>query len=124
MIGRKVSKVKPEKVVDVISQWGGKVIDVLYRRSVSTSLNKAVMELGTTPQIRLGRLRRLLDAKSLVRFLDVHHALSGLIIEHTTIKVDGKEESFDGMWGSSLTDSTAKGKPDMRLWMLAPECQL
>jgi phosphoenolpyruvate phosphomutase len=71
------------------------------------------MELGTTPQIRLGRLRRLLDAKSLVRFLDVHHALSGLIIEHTTVTVDGKEESFDGMWGSSLTDSTAKGKPDI-----------
>ena len=103
-----------KKVVDVISQWGGKVIDVPYTEGVSsTSLNKAVMELGTTPQIRLGRLRRLLDAKSLVRFLDVHHALSGLIIEHTTIKVDGKEESFDGMWGSSLTDSTAKGKPDI-----------
>jgi phosphoenolpyruvate mutase len=99
-----------KKVVDVISQWGGKVIDVPYTEGVSsTSLNKAVMELGTTPQIRLGRLRRLLDAKSLVRFLDVHHALSGLIIEHTTIKV----ESFDGMWGSSLTDSTAKGKPDI-----------
>ncbi|MDC0392735.1 phosphoenolpyruvate mutase [Gammaproteobacteria bacterium] len=103
-----------KKVVDVISQWGGKVIDVPYTEGVSsTSLNKALMELGTTPQIRLGCLRRLLDAKSLVRFLDVHHALSGLIIEHTTIKVDGKEESFDGMWGSSLTDSTAKGKPDI-----------
>jgi phosphoenolpyruvate phosphomutase len=103
-----------KKVVDIISQWGGQVIDVPYTEGVSsTSLNKAVMELGTTPQIRLGRLRRLLDAKSLVRFLDVHHALSGLIIEHTTVTVDGKEESFDGMWGSSLTDSTAKGKPDI-----------
>ena len=103
-----------QKVVDIISHWGGKVIDVPYTEGVSsTLLNKAVMELGTTPQIRLGRLRRLLDAKPLVRFLDVHHALSGLIIEHTSVMVDGKEESFDGMWGSSLTDSTAKGKPDI-----------
>ena len=76
-------------------------------------LNKAVKELGTTPQIRLSSLRRLLKAKPLVRFLDLHNALSGLIIEHTKVEVDGVSREFDGMWGSSLTDSTAKGKPDI-----------
>lgn len=55
----------------------------------------------------------MLKVKPLLRFLDIHNALSGLIIENTTIDTpDGKRE-FDGMWGSSLTDSTAKGKPDI-----------
>lgn len=103
-----------QNVVDVIAKWGGKVIDVPYTQGISSSaLNKLVVELGTTPQIRLGRLKRLLAAKPLIRFLDVHNALSGLIIEHIAVSVEGKEQSFDGMWGSSLTDSTAKGKPDI-----------
>jgi phosphoenolpyruvate phosphomutase / 2-hydroxyethylphosphonate cytidylyltransferase len=102
-----------QAVIDTISQWGGELIEVPYTEGVSsTALNKAVKELGTTPQIRLASLRRLLKAKSLVRFLDIHNALSGLIIEHTRVDFDGISRQFDGMWGSSLTDSTAKGKPD------------
>ena len=58
-------------------------------------------------------MKRLLDAKPLVKFLDIHNALSGLIIEHTKIESNGKLDEFDGMWGSSLTDSTARGKPDI-----------
>lgn len=101
-------------VIDTLAEWGGELIEVPYTQGISsTSLNKAVRELGTTPQIRLSSLRRLLKAKPLVRFLDLHNALSGLIIEHTKIEVDGISKEFDGMWGSSLTDSTAKGKPDI-----------
>jgi phosphoenolpyruvate phosphomutase / 2-hydroxyethylphosphonate cytidylyltransferase len=100
-------------VIDTISDWGGELIEVPYTDGISsTALNKAVKELGTTPQIRLGSLRRLLKAKPLVRFIDIHNALSGLIIEHTQVEVNGCDQQFDGMWGSSLTDSTAKGKPD------------
>ncbi|MDA8862056.1 phosphoenolpyruvate mutase [Gammaproteobacteria bacterium] len=109
-----VQKSTRQLVIDVISEWGGKLIEVPYTDGISsTSLNNAIKELGTTPQIRLGSLRRLLDAKPLVRFLDIHNALSGLIIEHTKVEVDGVAKEFDGMWGSSLTDSTAKGKPDI-----------
>jgi len=101
-------------VIDTIAEWGGELVEVPYTRGISSSaLNKAVKELGTTPQIRLSSLRRLLNAKPLVRFLDLHNALSGLIIEHTKVEVDGISREFDGMWGSSLTDSTAKGKPDI-----------
>ena len=101
-------------VIDTISDWGGELVEVPYTQGISsTALNKAVKELGTTPQIRLSSLRRLLKAKPLVRFLDLHNALSGLIIEHTKVEVDGVFREFDGMWGSSLTDSTAKGKPDI-----------
>lgn len=101
-------------VIATLSEWGGQLIEVPYTEGVSsTALNHAVRELGTTPQIRLSSLRRLLNAKPLVRFLDIHNALSGLIIEHTKVEVDGISREFDGMWGSSLTDSTAKGKPDI-----------
>ena len=105
-----------QKVIDTIAEWGGKLIEVPYMEGVSsTALNKAVKELGTTPQVRLASLRRLLKAKPLVRFLDIHNAISGLIVEHTQVNVDGISRQFDGMWGSSLTDSTAKGKPDIEV---------
>jgi len=103
-----------QTVIDTIAEWGGELIEIPYTPGISsTALNKAVKELGTTPQIRLSSLRRLLKAKPLVRFLDIHNALSGLIIEHTQVEINGISRQFDGMWGSSLTDSTAKGKPDI-----------
>jgi len=101
-------------VIDTIAEWGGELIDVPYTEGISsTALNRALKELGTTPQVRLNSLRRLLNAKKLVRFLDIHNALSALIVEHTEVEVNGVTRMFDGMWGSSLTDSTAKGKPDI-----------
>jgi phosphoenolpyruvate mutase len=101
-------------VIDTLNEWGGELIEIPYTDGISsTKLNKAIKELGTTPQIRLSSLRRLLAAKPLITFLDVHNALSGLIIEHTEVEVGDKKRQFDGMWGSSLTDSTAKGKPDI-----------
>ena len=102
-----------QKVIDTLKEWGGELIEVPYTEGVSsTALNHAVKELGTTPQIRLGSLRRMLSVKPLIRFLDIHNAISGLIIEHTKLEINGVVQEFDGMWGSSLTDSTAKGKPD------------
>ena len=79
----------------------------------SSSLNAAIKELGTTPSVRLGMLRRLLNAKPVLKFLDIHNALSALIIEKTVVNIEGESRQFDGMWASSLTDSTAKGKPDI-----------
>lgn len=105
-----------QNVIDTIAEWGGKLIEVPYTEGISsTALNKAVRQLGTTPQVRLSSLRRLLKAKPLLRFLDIHNAISGLVVEHTQINVNGIPRQFDGMWGSSLTDSTAKGKPDIEV---------
>ena len=103
-----------QNVLATLEEWGGQLIEVPYTQGISsTKLNSALKELGTTPDIRLKSLRRLLAAKPLLKFLDVHNALSGLIIEHTKVDLEGKIAQFDGMWGSSLTDSTAKGKPDI-----------
>lgn len=104
-----------QRVIDTLAEWGGELVEVPYTKGISsTQLNKALKEIGTTPELRLKSLRRMLQAKPLVRFLDIHNALSGLIIEHAkVVETPGGVREFDGMWGSSLTDSTAKGKPDI-----------
>jgi len=103
-----------QRVINTLAEWGGELVEVPYTEGISsTALQKALKEVGTTPDIRRSRLRRLLQVKPIVRFLDLHNALSGLIIENTVVTMpDGTKREFDGMWGSSLTDSTAKGKPD------------
>lgn len=70
---------------------------------------------GVTPDQRRASLRQLLAEGRLLRFLDLHNALSGLIIEHAEIETGEGSRAFDGMWASSLTDATAKGKPDIEL---------
>jgi phosphoenolpyruvate phosphomutase / 2-hydroxyethylphosphonate cytidylyltransferase len=109
-----VQKKTRQRVLDALAQWGGELVEVPYTTGISsTALHAAMKEVGTTPEIRLKSLRRLLRVKPMVRFLDIHNALSGLIIEHTSIDTPEGRREFDGMWGSSLTDSTAKGKPDI-----------
>jgi phosphoenolpyruvate mutase len=104
-----------QRVINALAKWGGQLVEVPYTEGISsTALQKALKEVGTTPEIRRSRLRRLLQVKPILRFLDLHNALSGLIIENTLVTMpDGTKREFDGMWGSSLTDSTAKGKPDI-----------
>jgi len=100
-----------DQVVNCLAQWDGELIEVGYTAGISsTKLNNSLKDLGTTPDIRRGRLRRLIDSKPVVRILESHNALSGLITESVK-SVD--EIEFDGMWSSSLTDSTSKGKPDI-----------
>lgn len=103
-----------QRVIDCIAKWGGKVVDVPYTQGISsTVLNAEVKEIGTTPEVRQKMLRRLIAAKPIVRIMESHSGLTGLIIEKTKINVNNKTEEFDGMWASSLTDSTSKGKPDI-----------
>ncbi|KAE9634979.1 phosphoenolpyruvate mutase [Defluviitalea raffinosedens] len=105
-----------QKVIEILKKWGGELIEVKYTEGVSISkLDAALQQIGTTPQIRMGRLRRLLDMKPLVRILEAHNGLTGLIVEKTKVEKDGQIREFDGMWVSSLCDSTAKGKPDIEL---------
>jgi phosphoenolpyruvate mutase len=109
-----VQKGVRQSVIDCLAHWQGELVEVPYTQGISsTALHKAMKEIGTTPQIRLKSLKRLLSAKPLLRFLDIHNAISGLIIENTKVETKNGMQEFDGMWGSSLTDSTAKGKPDI-----------
>ncbi len=103
-----------ERVMRTLKEWGGELIEVPYTKGISsTQLINALREIGTTPQMRMQRLKRLLAAKPLVRILEAHNGLTGLIVQNTQLASDQGTYEFDGIWMSSLTDSTAKGKPDI-----------
>lgn len=103
-----------EEVYQVMKKIGGQVIEIPYTKDVSASeIREEIDSLGVTPMMRLSALRRLIAAKPVVRILESHNGLTGLIAEHTRVEKDGEEREFDGMWASSLTDSTSKGKPDI-----------
>ena len=109
-----VQKQTRQRIIEAMAEWGGQVVDIPYTQGISsTAMNQRLKEIGTTPEVRMKRLRRLIGAKRIVRILESHSGLTGLIIENTAVNVNGKREEFDGMWASSLTDSTSKGKPDI-----------
>ncbi|GAB6091614.1 phosphoenolpyruvate mutase [Spirochaeta dissipatitropha] len=103
-----------QQVIDCLKQWDGSLVEVAYTEGISsTQLNKAVREIGTTPDLRRSRLRRLIHSQEVVRIIEAHNGLTGCIVENISVDVNGQKREFDGMWASSLTDSTAKGKPDI-----------
>lgn len=103
-----------KQVIEVLSEWGGELVEVPYTEGISsTHLHSAMKNIGTTPNIRLSRLRRLLSAKPLARILEAHNGLSALITENLRVERAGLPLEFDGVWLSSLTDSMSRGKPDI-----------
>lgn len=100
--------------IKALESYGGKLIEVEYTKDVSsTELSLKQKIIGTTPDIRKATLRRLLDAKDIIRIMEAHNPLSALILENLIVNQNGKSEQFDGFWSSSLTDSTSQGKPDI-----------
>jgi len=100
-------------VIKVLEEWGGNLIEVPYFEGISsTQIIDQLNRNGITPDFRVNSLKRLLSTKPYLRFADVHSGISGLIIEHTSVEKNGLTSSFDGMWSSSLVDSTSRGKPD------------
>ena len=104
------------RVIETLEEWGGKLVEIPYTRGVSISqLDEALSRIGTTPASRMRRLRRLLELKPIVRVMEAHNGLTGLIVEKTRVSCAEKIKEFDAIWISSLCDSTAKGKPDIEL---------
>ncbi len=109
------SKVRA-RVIETLAVWGGELIEIPYTQGVSIDkLNTVIQQEGVMPELRRKRLQQLLKLKPIVRVMEAHNGLSGLVVEHTKVVKDEKIVSFDAMWLSSLTDSTAKGKPDIEL---------
>ncbi len=109
-----VQKQTRQEVIDTLNGWGGKLIEIHNPGDMSsTKFNNYLKEIGTTPQIRIERFKRLLESKQIIRFLEAHNGLTGTIVENTRIQKGNSYREFDGIWISSLTDSTAKGKPDV-----------
>ena len=105
-----------EEVITVIAEYGGKLIEYPYSNNPKyRELDAAHRAEASMPDIRRGRLRKLINMKGLVTAMEAHSGITGLIVEKTTVLQEGKTYQFDAMWVSSLCDSTAKGKPDIEL---------
>jgi phosphoenolpyruvate phosphomutase len=102
-----------KKVISELKKWSGKLIEKKYTKNISSSqIKEKLKKIGTTPDLRRAKLKRLLEAKQLVRVLETHNPLTGLIVENINIQKPGKLNEFDCMWSSSLTDSVSRGMPD------------
>ena len=105
-----------DEVVSILASYGGKLVEYPYSNDPKyKEIDARTRADLAMPDIRRGRLRRVLEAKGLVTAMEAHDGLTGLIVENTVVHQDGGAHQFDAMWVSSLCDSTAKGKPDIEL---------
>ena len=108
-----IQKQTRKDVIKTLKKWSGKLIEPKYTNNISSTIIKnKILEIGGSPQNRVSRLKRLITSKNIVRILESHNSLTGLIIENLKINKNNKIIEFDGMWSSSLTDSATKGLPD------------
>ena len=105
-----------QEVCDVLAEYGGKLIEYPYSDNPKyKELDANHRSEASMPDIRRGRLRKLITMKGLVTAMEAHSGITGLIVENTKVLQNGKTYQFDAMWVSSLCDSTVKGKPDIEL---------
>lgn len=104
------------EVASILASYGGKLIEYPYSKDDKyTDIENRYRADLSMPDIRRGRLRKILNMKGLITAMEAHDGLSGLIVENTVVHENGGARQFDAMWVSSLCDSTAKGKPDIEL---------
>lgn len=111
----------PEKAIrdhveELLQAYGGELVDIPY--TYNEKVKKVDLQLReklAMPEYRRKRLRQLISMTPIVKVMEAHSGLTGLIVEKTVVEHDGKLDQFDAMWVSSLCDSTAKGKPDIEL---------
>lgn len=104
-------------VKQLVESYGGQIIDIPYTYNEKVKkLDLQLKEKLSMPEYRRKRLRQLITMTPIVKAMEAHSGLTGLIVEKTVIEGEnGKLDQFDAMWISSLCDSTAKGKPDIEL---------
>ncbi|WP_034442425.1 phosphoenolpyruvate mutase [Butyrivibrio sp. AE2032] len=105
-----------KEVISLLDTYGGKLIEFPYASDPKyKQIEESFRAQLSLPDMRRSRLRKLLDMKGFVTIMEAHSGITGLIVEKTCVYADGGMHQFDGMWLSSLCDSTAKGKPDIEL---------
>jgi hypothetical protein len=110
---RRCTKKTRLDVIKTLKKWNGKLIEPKYTKNISSTLIKnRILEINSSPENRVSRLKRLIKSKDIVKILESHNSLTGLIIENLKQNKNNKIVEFDGMWSSSLTDSATKGLPD------------
>jgi cytidyltransferase-like protein len=105
-----------EKVIETLKSYGGELIEFPYTNDSNLiAIEKNARKILSMPENRRSRLRTLLNHKKCLSIMEAHNGLTGLIVEDTNVESEGEIRQFDGMWVSSLCDSTAKGRPDIEL---------
>ena len=105
-----------QNVINTLKEWDGELIEIPYTKDVSIDhMNNIIKNVGSIPESRRSKLKKLISLKPIVRTMEAHNGLSALVVENAKVQKDEKINSFDAIWVSSLTDSTAKGKPDIEL---------
>ena len=105
-----------DEVVKLLKSYGGELVEFPYNRNPELEkLEKNAREQLSVPDMRRGRLKKILGIKGFLTAIEAHSGITGLIAEKTAVLQEGKTYQFDAMWVSSLCDSTAKGKPDIEL---------
>lgn len=105
-----------ENVIGNLKKYGGELIEIPYTYNENVKrIDDQMKEKLAMPEFRRKRLRQLIEMRPIVKALEVHSGLTGLIAEKTIVESSGRLDQFDAMWISSLCDSTAKGKPDIEL---------
>ena len=104
-------------VEKLLSAYGGQIIDVPYTYNEKVrKVDQRLKEKLAMPEYRRKRLRQLIEMTPVVKTMEAHSGLTGLIIEKTVVEEEnGRLDQFDAMWVSSLCDSTDRGKPDIEL---------
>jgi len=103
-------------VLKRLAEYGGELIEPAYTYNAKVKkIDRQLKEKLAMPEYRRKRLRQLIEICPIVKTIEAHSGLTGLIAEKTIVEHEGKLNQFDAMWVSSLCDSTAKGKPDIEL---------
>ena len=71
-----------QKVINILSKWNGEIFEVPYdKENNQNKINKLTSFLGTTNEKRRVTFRKLLSSKKIIRIMEVHNGLTGIIVE-------------------------------------------
>ena len=108
-----ILKKSRDEVLKVLKKWSGKLVEFPYTKEISSSsIKEKINSRITSKPNRVSLLQRLINAKSIVRVLETHSPLAGILAE--SIKIRNREtiNEYDAFWSSSLTESLIRCKPD------------
>lgn len=110
------TRILRENVLKCLSLYGGELVEVPYTSNPEVKkIDKRYFDKLAMPEYRRPRLKKLLNLCPVVKAIEAHSGITGLIAEKTVVVTENGLDQFDAMWVSSLCDSTAKGKPDIEL---------
>lgn len=113
-----------ERVIETLKEWGGELVEFPYTSNETlATISQSLESRVGMPETRRQWLQYKIKSGEITRVMEAHDGLSALLVERTKVGQPGKESVYDGLWISSLCDSTVKGKPDTELVDLTARLQ-